>query len=127
MRVSAVLFAKDLRRTTDFYAKALCMTCTASDEYHSRLDCHGFDLVIQQIPSALLRRDSAELATARRDQAAMRLNFPLSNIEEARRSARALGGEIDTVPPPWAGTSANIFLGHDPEGNVFMVCEPAAK
>lgn len=33
--------------------------------------------------------------------------------------ARALGGEIDDRPPPWAGNDTRFHLGHDPEGNVL--------
>jgi hypothetical protein len=48
--VSAVLFAKDLRTVASFYATALGMKVIASDEHHSRLECHGFELVVHQIP-----------------------------------------------------------------------------
>lgn len=39
--VSALLFAKNLDKVAVFYAKALGMTRTVSDEYHWALKGHG--------------------------------------------------------------------------------------
>lgn len=120
-KVSAVLFAKDLRKVADFYERALGMARTHSDGEHAVLDCHGFDLFVQQIPKHLADEIVIAQPTERRARAAIRLNFPVKSISQARTAARSLGGELDDAPPPWAGPNAQAFLGHDPEGNVFMV------
>lgn len=129
MEVSAVLFVKDLKRVSAFYCQALGMTCTASDEYHSRLNCCGFDLIVHQIPEHLSHGSKLTHPPERRVRGAIRLNFPVRSVEEARRLARVLGGEVDDAPPPWAEPTANAFLGYDPEGNVFKVSQhvPASK
>jgi predicted enzyme related to lactoylglutathione lyase len=119
--VSAVLFVKDLKEVTTFYSQALGMTCVVSDEYHSSLDCRGFNLIVHQIPKHMTDGEALGQPPERRVEAAIRLNFPVRDISEARRVARRLGGQIDDAPPEWADSQANVFLGHDPEGNVFKV------
>ncbi|MBB6093205.1 putative enzyme related to lactoylglutathione lyase [Povalibacter uvarum] len=118
--VSAVLFVMDLRRVATFYEQALGMTCMRRDEDHAQFDCEGFSFIVHQIPKAMLRGATSG-ATERRTQAALRLDFPVPSIEASRRIARALGGDVDASPPPWADANAGLFLGNDPEGNVFLL------
>jgi hypothetical protein len=99
-KVSAVLFAKNLRRVADFYERALGMTCTHSDGAHAVLDCHGFDLMVQQIPTDIADAIVLGQPVVRRVGSAIRLNFPVKSIEQARAIARSLGGELDDAPPP---------------------------
>lgn len=121
--VSATLFVKDLKRVADFYAQALGMTGTHSDEHHVILNCRGFNLIVHQIPPHLAADITLEQPPHRRAEGALRLNLPVISIAEARRLARSLGGDVDDTPPAWADPNANTFLGHDPEGNVFKLSE----
>jgi predicted enzyme related to lactoylglutathione lyase len=122
-KVSAALFVKDLRIVADFYAKALEMRVVTSDEYHSRLDSHGFELVVHQIPREIADRIVIERPPKRRTSAATRLDYPVGDIDESRKRARSLGGGIEDAPPPWAERNAKFFFGYDPEGNQFGVTE----
>ena len=119
--VSAVLFVKDLPRVAAFYSKALGMKVTASDEHHSAFDCAGFRLVVHQIPKHIAEAIVVDQPPRRRVTAALRLDYPVRNIADSRQAARALGGDIDETPPPWADSGANFFFGYDPEGNQFGV------
>jgi catechol 2,3-dioxygenase-like lactoylglutathione lyase family enzyme len=119
--VSAVLFVKDLRKVATFYATALAMGVVASDEHHFVLNCEGFELIVHQIPKAIADTIVLEEPPARRVSGAIRLDYPVGNIEECRRAARALGGAIDEKPPDWADPGAKFFFGYDPEGNQFGV------
>lgn len=123
--VSAVLFAKDLKRVAAFYSHALGMTCSASDEHHWALDGYGFHLIVHQIPKHIADGITVQQPPERRVWGAIRLNFPVQSIEESRRAARSLGGELDETPPEWADRDANFFLGYDPEGNVFGASQHA--
>jgi predicted enzyme related to lactoylglutathione lyase len=122
-KVSAVLFAQDLKHVAAFYAQALGMSCTQSDEHHVSLDCRGFNLIVHQIPRHMAGGIAIQQPPRRREDGAIRLNFPVQSVAMTRRLARSLGGEVDDVPPAWAAPGANVFLGHDPEGNVFKVSE----
>lgn len=119
--VSAVLFAKDAKKVAAFYVQALGLGCTFSDAHHSALSCAGFELIIQQIPRHIADGFTLQQPPRRRVEGAIRLNIPVQSIDDARKLAGALGGEIDTAPPAWAPANAKMFLGQDPEGNVFMV------
>jgi hypothetical protein len=117
--VSAVLFAKSSRRVATFYREVLGASTLDRGDHYESLDCQGFHLLVQQIPDALAQ--SVEISTPpdRRERTAVRLDFPVADIEIARLSARRLGGHVDEVPPPWAADSTHIYLGYDPEGNVI--------
>ena len=123
--VSAALFVKDLARVAGFYAGALEMPPVFGDADHSVLECRGFRLVVHQVPKHIADRISIESPPHRRAEGAIRLNFPIQSIDRARGTARSLGGDVDDAPPPWAGSDANVFLGYDPEGNVFAVSQHA--
>jgi predicted enzyme related to lactoylglutathione lyase len=121
--VSAVLFAKDHARLAAFYRDALGFVFTGGDEDHSVLNCSGFDLIVHQIPKHLLDEPKVEGVPTPRKHGAFRLNVPVDSIETARSRAASLGGQVDDVPPPWAAPDGNIYLGHDPEGNVFKLSQ----
>lgn len=123
--VNAVLFARDVRKVGAFYSEALGLTRVSGDESHVVLNCCGFDLVVHQIPPRIADEAVIESPPERRVWAAIRLSFPVNRIEDCRRLARMHGGELDDAPPEWAGSTANVFLGYDPEGNVFKVSERA--
>jgi predicted enzyme related to lactoylglutathione lyase len=122
---SAVLFAKDLKKVAAFYCQALGMICSASDEQHWALDGYGFHLIVHQIPKHIAAKITVQQPPERRVWGAIRLNFPVRSIEDSRRAARSLGGEVDDAPPDWADRNANFFLGYDPEGNVFGASQHA--
>jgi predicted enzyme related to lactoylglutathione lyase len=119
--VSAVLFAKDLRKVARFYREVMGASLHRSDAYHEALDCLGFRLVVHQIPQEFAQSIEISTPPERRENAALRLDFPVDHIELARRLAKELGGQIDELAPPWAAETQSFFLGYDPEGNVVGV------
>ena len=121
--VRAVLFAKDLEAVAAFYVGALALTRLSGDKDHAILECDGFELVVHQIPTQIADTIVIAQPPIRRVWGAIRLDFPVASIADSRKLARALGGEIDDAPPPWADRNANLFFGHDPEGNQFGVSQ----
>lgn len=117
--VSAVLFAKSVRRVAPFYREVLGGRTLDRGDHSESLEFGGFHLLIQQIPDTLAQSVEVSTPPQRREQTAIRLNFPVADIDRARACARRLGGEVDESPPPWAGDAVRIFLGYDPEGNVI--------
>lgn len=120
-QVSAVLFARDQEKVAAFYLALLGATANASDAHHTVLACADFHLVVHQIPAHLLPTVTPGEPVQRREMSAIRLDFPVSDLNQARREALRSGGRIDEQPPPWAGGDSRFFLGQDPEGNVFGV------
>ena len=121
--VRAVLFVKDLEAVAAFYVGALALARLSGDKDHAILECDGFELVVHQIPKQIADTIVIAQPPIRRVWGAIRLDFPVANIADSRKLARALGGEIDDAPPPWADRKANLFFGHDPEGNQFGVSQ----
>lgn len=119
--VSAVLFARDQCRVAAFYEAVLGASVEDSDEAHTLLSCAGFELMVQRIPAHLLPPVTPGEPVQRREQSALRLDFPVRDVARARREAARLGGNVDELPPPWAGGDRSWFLGQDPEGNVFCL------
>jgi predicted enzyme related to lactoylglutathione lyase len=119
--VRAVLFAKDLNRVLAFYTGALAMTCSRRDAEHAVLTCRGFELVVHQVPKPIADTIVITQPPVRRTWTALRLDYPVASVDECRKLARPLGGDIDATPPPWADAGANFFFGYDPEGNQFGV------
>jgi hypothetical protein len=121
--VRAVLFVKDLGRAAAFYIGALDMTRVSGSEDHAVLDCGGFELVLHRIPKQIADTIVITEPPVRRMWAATRLDFPVASVEDSRKLARALGGDIDDAPPPCAKPDSGFFFGYDPEGNQFGVSE----
>ena len=117
-QVSAVLFARDLDAVAEFYQEVFSIRASSRDMEHALLNFNGFELVVHQIPKHLLEPANSS-PPERRERTAIRLNFPVADMTYARREAQRLGGIIDELPPPWAGSDTSFHLGHDPEGNVF--------
>jgi hypothetical protein len=117
--VSAVLFAKHLGKVAEFYVGVFGPRVAHSDADCVVLDFGGFKLMVHQIPKHFFDSSAAENPPERRERGATRLDFPVSDLAQARREASRLGGLIDPLPPTWAGTDTTFFLGYDPEGNVF--------
>lgn len=117
--VRAVLFAKDFQRVAAFYIGALGFLRASGDREHTILRCDGFELVVHQIPKPIADTIVIADPPERRVRSSMRLDYPVASVEEARKLARSLGGDVDEAPPPWAARDANFFFGYDPEGNQF--------
>ncbi len=122
-RVSAVLFVKDLAKVTAFYREVLDTPVVYSDEYHAVLRCGTFALDLHQIPQQYAQDIRIEVPPERREQAAIKLSFPVDSIVRARKAAAERGGMLDAGPPAWVIEQQKICMGHDPEGNVFQVRE----
>ena len=120
-RVSAVLFAKRLSTLSEFYQSVFDGRVLHTDADHVVMEISGFNLIVHQIPQHLAVAVAVVSPPERREQGAIRLDYPVMDLNESSRQAASLGGVIDGHPPSWAGSETDFFLGHDPEGNVFGV------
>jgi hypothetical protein len=121
--VRAVLFVKDLGMAAAFYIGAIGLTRVSGDKDHAILECDGFELVVHQIPKQIAETIVITRPPVRRVWGALRLDFPVASIADARSLARSLGGDVDEAPPAWAERDAGFFFGYDPEGNQFGVSQ----
>jgi predicted enzyme related to lactoylglutathione lyase len=119
--VSAVLFAKDARALSRFYVSVFGASVSTEGEQYAALDVRAFRLVIHQIPAHLAKEIEIGSPPVRRESGAIRLDYRVADVTNARNAARQFGGQIDDASPAWAGPDAQFFLGFDSEGNVFGV------
>jgi hypothetical protein len=122
-QIRVVLFAKDLDRVAGFYTGALGFVHMSGDGEHAVLRRDGFVLVVHRVPPSVAASIEIASPPARRTSSALRLDYTIASVADARRLARSLGGEVDDAPAPWAGGDTRFFLGHDPEGNPFGLRE----
>ena len=123
-KVSAILFVKDLARVTAFYREVLSARPGCASADHATLHCGtAFSLVLHQIPRQYADNIHIDTPPQRREQAAIKLCFPVDSIVRARKAAAELGGALDAGPPAWVIDQQKICMGCDPEGNVFQVNE----
>jgi predicted enzyme related to lactoylglutathione lyase len=112
------LFARDQNKVAAFYAAVFRAEVRSSDANHTSLNCADFVLTVHQIPAHLMPVADGE-PVQRREASAIRIDYPVADLDLARQEAGRLGGCVDAEPPPWAGGDTRFFLGQDPEGNVF--------
>jgi predicted enzyme related to lactoylglutathione lyase len=119
----AVVYAKDLPRVTAFYAQVLGLEITDSEHDHVVLESQGFQLVVHAIPADI--GESIDIATPplRREDAAVKLVFPVPSLGAARVLAAKHGGALDPADREWPFQDSRVCDGHDPEGNVIQLRE----
>lgn len=122
---SAVVFAKDLARLSDFYRQVIGMAELHRDQDHVVLDDAQFQLVLHGIPAGIAARIQITEPPEVREDTPIKLCFPVPSIALARQAAALLGGQIGPQRQEWEARGFRACDGHDPEGNVFQVRELA--
>jgi predicted enzyme related to lactoylglutathione lyase len=119
---SVVIFVADVRRVSAFYRQLASMTVDVDDESHVVLGMEGFQLVVHglrgepAIPAASVRA---------RENSYVKVCLPVASIAAARSIAAEYGGVIKPAAHEWIARGFRACDGHDPEGNVIQVREPA--
>jgi predicted enzyme related to lactoylglutathione lyase len=119
----AVLFVSDLPRLTSFYRSVASMTLSHGDDQHSVLDIAGFQLVVHAMRWTPESDGTNGDAPPLREDACIKLCFPVERIDAARSMAASLGGSIQPPDREWTDRGIRACDGADPEGNVFQVRE----
>lgn len=121
----AVLFAKDLPRVARFYERLLSMTVAHAEADHVVLESPGCQLVIHAIPEPIARSIEIASPPARREETPIKLFFQVASLAVARTAADTLGGALNPPQREWEARGFRACDGHDPEGNVLQLREPA--
>lgn len=124
-KAGAVLFAKDPGGVARFYRELLALQVTYADDGVIVLESSAQQLVIHAVPKSVAAAITITAPPRRRDNSAVKLVFPVESIAEARRKAPTLGGGIDPARKAFVARGFRACDGHDPEGNVIQLREPA--
>jgi predicted enzyme related to lactoylglutathione lyase len=109
-----MIFVKDFPRMRDFY-RALLQAEPVNREWadvYAKFAQGQSTLALHAIPSEIAAGIAISDPPKPREQAAVKLIFAVSDIDEARARLESLGGAV--VQRPWGD-----WDGVDPEGNVF--------
>ena len=120
-----VVFCAGHNAVLEFYRDALELPVVHHDEAHSVLDASGLLLVVHPLPETILCAPPPGVPVERKWDVTIKPMFPVASIAEARSRSKDLGGVIDAPEAEWRWGDRQCCKGHDPEGNVFEVFEPA--
>src|SRR5262245_3565120 len=119
----AVIYAKDFRALASFYEHVAGLTPREVDEEYVLLETPFFQLVILQIPERIAANITIEKPPRKRENTPIKLFLNVTSIENARQTAKALGGELNGAEMEWKFHGVKRCDGIDPEGNVFQLQE----
>jgi predicted enzyme related to lactoylglutathione lyase len=125
LAAGAVVYAKDMPRVSAFYAEVARLRVTHADHDHVVLESEGFQLIVHAIPADSAASFEITTLPLRREDAAVKLAFPVPSLAAARALAAKHGGELDPAEREWQFQDSRICDGHDPEGNVIQLREAA--
>jgi len=117
----AVVYAKDLKRVSHFYAELAAWPVAEDEPGHVVLQSPAFQLVVVAVPPAIAARIAIASPPARREDTAIKLCFPVASLAAARSAAARLGGGLLGPEREWEFRGSFVCDGHDPEGNVIQV------
>lgn len=116
----AVIYAKDLETMTAYYSHVLLVAADRGDGF-AIIDVAGIRLTIHAIPARYANDIRIENPPARREDASVKLSFPVRSLEGTRRLASKYRGVVDNTT--WDFNGRRYADGQDPEGNVVQFHE----
>jgi len=119
----AVIYAKDYLALARFYEHVAGLVQREADEEYVLLEAPSFQLVILQIPERIAVNITIDKPPQKRENTPIKLFLNVSSIEDARQTAKRLGGELNGAEKEWKFHGVKRCDGIDPEGNVFQVQE----
>jgi catechol 2,3-dioxygenase-like lactoylglutathione lyase family enzyme len=114
---TAMIFAKDLQRMTEFYHEALGLPVIPATSAPGwvELDAGAVRLALHAIPPHIAAQIQITRPPRAREETPLKLLFEVDDLEAVRRRAVQFGATM--LEPKGSG----ICDGLDPEGNVFSL------
>ena len=123
LRTGAVIFAKDVAQVTTFYRELLSMAVAHTEPELVVLESNDIQLVIHGIPKRIADSFTIANPPEPRDDASIKLFFPVASLAATRAAAAALGGRLAPPAKEWEARGFRASEGVDPEGNVVQFRE----
>lgn len=115
-----VVFAKDKRRVSAFYQRALELKVVEKSASHHLLRGPGIEIVVHAIPRAIAAEITITRPPAIREETPLKPTFYVRDLERVRAEANATGGWLKPAEQAWTIRGATVLDGWDPEGNVVQ-------
>lgn len=115
------IYAKDLERLADFYARVLDMTCVAQSSDLRVLDSPDMQLVLHEIPRFIANQIEITVPPLKREDTALKFFFTVPSLAAAQTAMNATGGDL--FGETFDGPGFRARNAYDPEGNIFQLRE----
>lgn len=124
MQAGAVIFAKDLKKISEFYKQVIGFEVSDVNEAFVKLQKGAFELVVLQIPKHVAARIEVGIPPLRRENTPIKLVFFVKSLGGMGEMVKELGGELNSRDKEWEFDNHIVCDGCDPEGNVFQLRAP---
>jgi predicted enzyme related to lactoylglutathione lyase len=119
MRAEAIIYVGDLVGMRALYAECFGLSITDSGPGYCGLSSAAWLVTLVQSDEAL----PATMPPPRRGDTPVKLGFEVPSIEELRRIAARLGGQVSPADAEWEFRNAVRCDCLDPEGNVIQLVQ----
>jgi catechol 2,3-dioxygenase-like lactoylglutathione lyase family enzyme len=120
-----VIYAKDPARVARFYEEVAGLRLIERDAAFILLDGASVELLVHAIPAEIASTFEIGVPPERREHGAIKPCFAVTDLQRARQRALAVGGMLDPAASEWTWRGLRHCDGHDPEGNVIQLRQPA--
>jgi murein DD-endopeptidase MepM/ murein hydrolase activator NlpD len=122
MKFGAVLFVRDVAQVAAFYREVAGLRPGDQAPDHIVLESDAAQLVVHALRGELVPDPSPDPSlVARREDAYVKLSFPVASLARARTRASENGGSLAPESAEWTARGFRACEGVDPEGNVFQL------
>jgi predicted enzyme related to lactoylglutathione lyase len=115
-----VVFAKNKKRVSAFYAQALQLRVEESAPSHDLLRGPGCEVVVHAIPRKYAVGIQVGRPPTPREDTPFKPTFIVPSLEDVRRVAVATGGHLKPAEAAWHFRGCTVLDGWDPEGNIVQ-------
>jgi predicted enzyme related to lactoylglutathione lyase len=116
-----VVFAKNKKRVSAFYAQVLQLEVLESATTHDLLRGGSYEVVVHAIPRRIAATITVPRPPTPREDTPFKPSFIVPSLDAARDAAQATGGFLKPAQGAWHFRGCTVIDGWDPEGNVVQL------
>jgi predicted enzyme related to lactoylglutathione lyase len=112
-----VLYAKNKKRVSSLYQKALGLRIVETESSHDLLQGDGYEIIVHAIPRKIAAGITITKPPVPRMNGAIKPTFAVRSLEVVRVAAAKTGGLLEARSEAWHFRGCTVLDGCDPEGN----------
>jgi catechol 2,3-dioxygenase-like lactoylglutathione lyase family enzyme len=126
-RAHVALYGLDLARLAAYYTTIAGFEIHEVDDGFTTLRVSTLELVLVRVRPEHAAAAAVARPPRRRQDTPIKVSLVVPSLAAAREAAPALGAVVDPPDAEWTWGGYTRVDGHDPEGNVVQLMEPAQK